>query len=282
MLRKSKSFVVKNNYRVSLLHRSKTSQAKRCMFTNMVIDGIAIKILETRVQMGIAAAKAAAATIQTLLSAQEEINIVFAAAPSQNEFLSALIEEPVDWLRINAFHMDEYIGLAADSSATFAYYLKEHLFSKAPFKSIHYLNGNTGDALSECKKYTTLLNQYPTDIVCMGIGENSHIAFNDPPVADFNDREIVKVVTLDNACRQQQVNDGCFTNLDAVPTHALTLTVPALLNCKHILCIVPGERKAKAVFYTFNSAVSEQYPSTALRTHGNVQMFLDKDSSRLL
>ena len=116
----------------------------------------------------------------------------------------------------------------------------------------------------------------------MGIGENSHIAFNDPPVADFKDSATVKVVLLDADCRQQQVNDGCFPSLKDVPTLALTLTVPALLHCQYIFCMVPGERKAKAVYHTFNSPVTEQYPSTALRTHGNVQMFVDVDSAGML
>jgi glucosamine-6-phosphate deaminase len=124
-----------------------------------------------------------------------------------------------------------------------------------------------------------LLKQLPPDIVCMGIGENNHIAFNDPPVADFNDREMVKVVTLDADCRQQQVNDGCFPSLAAVPEQALTLTIPALVQGRHIICVVPGERKANAVYHTLHSPITEQYPSTILRQHHGVEMFLDRDSS---
>src|SRR5947207_3410224 len=141
------------------------------MITEILIDGITVRIFENRKLMGIAAAKATAATIQMLLTQQDEINIVFAAAPSQNEFLAALQEEAVEWPCINAFHMDEYIGLPANSTATFAYYLQTHLFNKVPFKSVHYLNGYTGDALGECKRYAALLSQFPTHIVCMGIGE---------------------------------------------------------------------------------------------------------------
>ncbi len=247
-----------------------------------VKGGITVNIFDTRAQMGQAAANAVAGTIRGLLALQAEVNMVFAAAPSQNEFLEALVKEDIEWQRINAFHMDEYIGLPAVSNATFAYYLQTHLFNHFHFKAVHFIDGDNTDTLAACKQYTQLLQQHPTDIVCMGIGENAHIAFNDPPVADFNDSEVIKVVALDEACRQQQVNDGCFATINDVPTHALTLTVPALLNCRYMFCMVPGERKAQAVFHTFNSPVNEQYPSTALRTHGNVQMFLDSASSQLI
>jgi len=245
----------------------------------MIKHDITIDIFENRAQMGTAAATATARTINDLLSKQDEVNMVFAAAPSQNEFLAALVQQQVEWKRVNAFHMDEYIGLSAGSPATFGYYLQTHLFGKVTFKAVNYINGN---AENECARYASLLANNPVDIVCMGIGENNHIAFNDPPVADFNDAQTVKIVDLDEPCRQQQVNDGCFPSMAQVPTHAITLTVPALLNCKYIFCIVPGERKAKAVFNTFNSEVNEQYPSTALRKHSSVHLFLDKDSSRLL
>jgi len=247
-----------------------------------IIDGITGQVFDNRAQMGNAAASAVAACIRSLLEAQQEVNVVFAAAPSQNEFLEALIKEDIDWQRINAFHMDEYIGLQAGSTASFAYYLQTHLFNQVHCKAVHFIDGHNADATAACKHYTNLLQQHPIDIVCMGIGENAHIAFNDPPVADFDDQQAIKVVELDEACRRQQVNDGCFATIDDVPTHAFTLTVPALLNCRFIFCMVPGERKAQAVFHTFNSPVSEQYPSTALRTHSDVQMFLDKDSARLV
>jgi glucosamine-6-phosphate deaminase len=229
--------------------------------------------------MGAAAALAAADTIRDLLSMQTVVNIIFAAAPSQNEFLAALSEQPVDWQRINAFHMDEYIGLDSRSSKSFAWYLKEHLFEKVAFNQTYYLNGAAADPGAECERYTALLKQFPAGIVCMGIGENNHIAFNDPSVADFDDPETVKIVALEAECRQQQVNDGCFPSLADVPERALTLTIPALLDSRHIICVVPGERKAKAVYHTLNSPISEEYPSTILRKHPSVQLFLDKDSA---
>jgi len=232
--------------------------------------------------MGAAAARAAADTIRDLLSVQAAVNIIFAAAPSQDEFLAALSEQPVDWQRVNAFHMDEYIGLESRSLQSFAWYLNQQLFEKVAFNQIHYLNGAAADPDAECRRYTALLKQFPADIVCMGIGENNHLAFNDPPVADFNDGETVKIVALDPDCRQQQVNDGCFPSLAAVPERALTLTIPALLDSRHIICVVPGERKARAVYHTLNSPVTEKYPSTILQRHPSVQLFLDADSQSRL
>jgi glucosamine-6-phosphate deaminase len=174
--------------------------------------------------------------------------------------------------------MDEYIGLPENDPRTFASFLKEKIFDKLPFHSVNYLNGNAPDLEAECKRYADLLTQYPTDIICMGIGENGHIAFNDPHVADFNDPLLVKVVSLDAECRQQQVHDKCFDLLNEVPTHAITLTVPALMDSKYIYCMVPGEKKAKAVFNTLNAEINEKCPATILRRHENAMLFIDKDS----
>jgi len=246
------------------------------------ITHIKVNVFADRVQMGAAAALTTADIIRHLLASQPVVNMIFAAAPSQNEFLAALSGQPIEWPRINAFHMDEYIGLDEHSPQSFARYLKEHLFDKTPFRSIHFLQGDAEDPAAECRRYATLLKQLPPDIVCMGIGENNHIAFNDPPVADFHDPETVKIVELDADCRQQQVNDECFPSLAAVPEKALTLTISALMHCRHIICVVPGERKANAVYHTLHSPISEQYPSTILRQHCGVEMFLDKDSSKNL
>lgn len=232
--------------------------------------------------MGESAATAVAAKIKSLLTIQPEVNIIFAAAPSQNEFLAAFIANDMEWNRINAFHMDEYIGLNPDAPQAFGNFLKDRIFSRLPFKSINYLSGNAVDIDEECERYQTLLAQYPPDIVCLGIGENGHLAFNDPPVADFNDPKPVKQVELDLACRQQQVNDGCFDSIDDVPTHALTLTIPALLSAAYLSAVVPGPTKAQAVYNTLYQPVTELYPSTILRTHGGAVLYLDKDSSALL
>lgn len=241
------------------------------------------EIYDNRQLMGASAAKQAAARIRSLLAEQEHVNIIFAAAPSQNEFLAALTQEPdIDWKRVNAFHMDEYVGLNDAAPQRFGKFLEERIFGKLPFSVVHYIHGNAASADEECKRYAALLEQHRPDVVCMGIGENSHIAFNDPHVADFADPVLVKKVTLDEACRQQQVNDECFATLEQVPEHALTLTIPALMRGRYIFCMVPGPTKAQAVMHTLQSGITEIYPATILRTHQNAVLYLDKDSASLL
>ena len=242
-------------------------------------DSLQVYMYENRTAMGVAAAKMAAGKIRQLLQEKETVNIVFAAAPSQNEFLAALLQEPVEWNRIHAFHMDEYLGMATGSPQQFGLFLNERVFSKVTFKEVHYLNGQTNNPEEECARYRALLEGHPTDIVFMGIGENSHLAFNDPHVADFNDPHLVKVVDLDDACRQQQVNDGAFANTSEVPAYAFTLTIPALMRATNIYCMVPGKMKQQAVKHTLQDPVSEKYPSTILRTHPNAILFLDEDSA---
>lgn len=246
-------------------------------------DSLRIKIFASREELGLEAAKDAGDKIKELLNNKECINIIFAAAPSQNEFLENLIkQENIEWERINAFHMDEYIGLTPTAPQGFGNFLKERIFSRKPFRSVNYLNGQCESKDEECARYAQLLATNPVDIVCMGIGENGHIAFNDPHVADFNDKALVKVVELDERCRQQQVNDGCFESIDQVPTHALTLTVPALLKARFIYCMVPRMTKAQAVKNTIEQEVSERYPSTILRSHTAAILYLDKNSASKL
>ncbi|MCX6337450.1 MAG: glucosamine-6-phosphate deaminase [Bacteroidetes bacterium] len=238
-----------------------------------------VQVYQTRAEMGSAAAELLKDKINELLTTQPYLNIIFAAAPSQNEFLAALIKLEIDWSRINAFHMDEYVGLDAAASQGFGNFLKQRLFNLVPFHSVHLINGNAADILEECARYENLLLEYAPDIVCMGIGENGHLAFNDPPVADFNDPVGVKMVELEAPCRQQQVNDGCFETIEQVPTHALTLTIPTLLKGRFIFCVVPGATKAVAVFNTLKQHISEEFPSTILRTHSNAILFLDVQSA---
>lgn len=240
-----------------------------------------IIIADTRDEMGKLAAEKFVKEATRLLQLKDAINVIFAAAPSQHEFLAHLCATGFDWSRINAFHMDEYIGLREDAPQRFGLFLKMHLFDKVAFRSVHYIDGNAADSEAACESYTKLLEAYPVDIVCMGIGENGHLAFNDPPVADFNDPYLVKVVALDEACRQQQVNDGCFEKLAQVPTHAITLTIPMLLRAAYIGCVVPGERKAKAVYNTLHQEMIPAYPSTILRSHGCTSLFVDKASYNL-
>lgn len=242
-------------------------------------DKLKVRIYETREQMGADAASMAAGHIRTLLQQKESVNIIFAAAASQNEFLAALIKEDVDWGRVNAFHMDEYIGLDENAPQLFRVFLKERIFDRVPFQNVYLLNGSAPDIKAECKRYSALLEANPVDITCMGIGENAHLAFNDPHVADFDDPYDVKVVDLDEACKQQQVNEGCFDKTGSVPGDALTLTIPALLKAPYILCMVPGATKAQAVYHTLVSPVSEQYPSTIIRKHPNTYLFLERESA---
>ena len=246
-------------------------------------DNLKVNVYSSRDEMGRAAAADVKAAILRALSEKETINMIFAAAPSQNEVLAALAgDREIPWNRVNAFHMDEYIGLPADAPQGFGNFLKEHIFGLADFKSVSYIDISATDAEKECERYAALLAENPTDIVVMGIGENGHIAFNDPPVADFNDKKMVKPVVLDEICRNQQVNDGCFAKIDDVPKMAITLTVPTLFAGDYLFCIVPAATKAKAVRDTLCGEIGEACPATVLRRHENAVLYLDGDSSSLL
>lgn len=239
-----------------------------------------VAVYDSRAEMGAAAARAVVDRAITILKEKPEVNMVFASAPSQNEFLAELLTSPdMPWERVNAFHMDEYIGLYADAPQGFGNFIRDRLWGRVKLRSANYINGNAADLSAECARYTALLKQFPTDIVCFGIGENGHLAFNDPDVADFKDPQLVKTVELDGLCRRQQVNDGCFRSLGEVPTHALTLTIPALLAGNRLYGIVPGKSKADAVYNTVNGCIGERRPATILRTHPNSRLFTDLDSA---
>lgn len=244
----------------------------------MTVDQLRVKVYPTRAEMGAAAGMEVADQIKALQAKQANIRMIFAAAPSQNETLATLAQaNEIDWSRITAFHMDEYIGLPADAPQRFGRYLREHLFDLVKPGVVHLID--SGNAIeAECLRYGELLREGPIDVVCLGIGENGHIAFNDPPVADFNDPRIIKAVNLDDACRQQQVNDGCFSNFAAVPTHAVTLTIPALMSGRHLFCSVPGMTKRGAVARTLNGPISPECPSTILRRHADCTLYVDADS----
>ena len=249
----------------------------------MQVDKLRVEIYENRTLMGEAAARDIKAKIAQLLSEKAEINMIFAAAPSQNDVLKALMEDKeIEWHRVNAYHMDEYIGLDKDAPQGFGNFLKAHIFGLVPFKSVNYIDITATDPEAEAARYGALLDANPTDIVVMGIGENGHIAFNDPPVADFKDEKTVKPVQLDEVCRQQQVNDGCFASIDKVPTHAMTLTVPTLVRAPYLFCIVPAPTKANAVYETLNGSIDEHCPASILRLQDNAVLYLDNESSKLL
>lgn len=242
-----------------------------------------IRIFSTRAEMGYTASAHIAGRIDKLLKDKECVNMIFAAAPSQNEVLEGLVNNRnIRWDRVNAFHMDEYIGIGADAPQRFGNFLKDRIFGKVNFRSVNYIDAEAGNADEACKRYASLLDRYPPDIVVLGIGENGHIAFNDPHVALFNDPKKVKCVGLDEKCRAQQVNDGCFKRLEDVPKYAVTLTIPALLSSAYMFCVVPAMTKAQAVERTVNGPVSEACPASILRTHNNVILYLDKDSASLL
>ena len=248
----------------------------------MKVDKLQVEIYENRTLMGEAAAKAIKSKIAELLSTKPQINMIFAAAPSQNDVLKALVEDSsIEWNRVNAYHMDEYIGLDKDAPQGFGNFLRRAIFDRVPFRSVHYLNGEI-EPKKACEEYATLLTENPVDVVFMGIGENGHIAFNDPHVANFADSQRVKIVDLDEKCRQQQVNDGCFATLDEVPTHAITLTIPTLCQAKRLFCVVPAATKAWAVNQTINGEITEQCPASIMRRHQNATLYIDNHSSELL
>lgn len=242
-----------------------------------------VNVYDTRKEMGVNAAKDCAECIKEMLGHKDELNMIFAAAPSQNEFLEALAaDKSIDFSRINAFHMDEYIGLRKGAPQGFGEFLRTRIFGLVGFKSVNYINASAADAEAECERYGKLLKEYQADIVCMGIGENGHIAFNDPHVAEFDDKKIVKVVELDEVCRMQQVNDGCFATIDDVPKKAVTLTIPTLAAAQHHFCIVPAKTKAEAVKRTIKGEITEKCPATILRLCGDARVYLDGDSSEFV
>jgi glucosamine-6-phosphate deaminase len=248
------------------------------------VDRLNVKIYPDRAALGEAAGLAAAARIRAMQLEKTFLNLLFAAAPSQQETLEALRDEPgVDWSRIDAFHLDEYLGLPAGAPQSFGRWLRDRLFDRLPFHRVHYLDGAAADAQAECERYARLLQEQPIDLAFLGIGENGHLAFNDPGVADFRDPLRVKVVEkLDGACRQQQVNDGQFRVLAEVPTRAITVTIPALFSARGALVAVPGSRKAEIVRRTLRGPVDASCPATVLRGHANACLFLDLDSAALL
>ncbi len=237
-------------------------------------DHLTVRIYDNRTELGRAAGQAVAGRLRELLRTKD-VSVVFASAPSQDEFLAEL-------RRVTAFHLDEYIGLKPSAPQAFAQFLRDRLLDHVRPGKFHPLDGLAADLDAECRRYEALLRASPPDIACLGIGENGHLAFNDPPIADFNDPSWVKVVDLDPTSRRQQVNDGCFRTLDEVPTQALTLTLPAIFAAQSIYCMVPGERKADAVYQALAGPISTACPASGLRRHSSVNLFLDADSAHRL
>lgn len=236
--------------------------------------------------MGKAAAEFVHGEIVRLVSEKGAARMIMACAPSQNDYYESLVPlaraDAEIWRKVHVFHMDDYIGLTAEHPASFRYYLQQHFLNHVPVASFHPLHAEADDPEAEAKRYSALLAEAPVDVISMGIGENGHIAFNDPPVADFDDKDLVKIVELDPVCRQQQVNDGCFAGLDDVPKHALSLTLPVFARAGLLACIVPTVRKARAVRDTLFAEIGPACPATLLRRHPNARLFLDRDAASLL
>lgn len=246
-------------------------------------DQLNVYVYASRAEMGLAAAACVAAEIRRLIDEKGRAAAIFASAPSQNEFLAALATAPgIDWRLVKGFHLDEYLGMTEDASQSFRRFLIERLVSRVPLGEFHGLEGESADAAEACARYARLLAADPPDFAVLGIGENGHLAFIDPPFCDFNDPATVKRVELDEVCRNQQVNDGAFASLDEVPRYALSLTIPAIMSRPRLFAIVPGPAKRQAVRDTIEGPVETSCPASILRRHPDAHLFIDRDSASLL
>ncbi len=246
-------------------------------------DQLSVRVFATPEELALAAALAAQRCLQEAIVAKGSAAIIFACATSQMKFLEALAKlAGIDWSRITVFHMDEYLGISSEHQASFRRFLRERVIQYVRPRICYYLEGDALLPLDECERYTQLLKQQTIDLCCLGIGENGHIAFNDPDVANFHDPRMVKLVKLDVKCRQQQVGEGFFPHLPAVPQYAMTLTIPALCAAQRMLCIVPDQRKAQAVKDTLQKPVSTACPASILRQQSHATLFLDASSASLL
>lgn len=244
------------------------------------IDQLPITIYQTNEELGHAAAVEAAQVIQRALHERGVANIILATGNSQLTFLATLrADTNIAWQNVNVFHMDEYIGIDPNHPASFPKFLREHFLNSVSVKAFYPVKGKVGEIESTCAEYARLLRANPVDVCACGYGENGHLAFNDPPFADFNDPVWVKPIKLAEASRRQQVGEGHFENLEKVPTHAITLTIPALLAAQRVLCIVPEARKADAVYRALKMPVGENCPGSILRQTPRAHLFLDRDSA---
>lgn len=242
-------------------------------------DQLQVRIFNDKAEMGDASADFVSWHLQEAIKKNGHANMILATGTSQYPFLEALKKKHVHWQKITVFHLDEYLGIPDQHSASFRKYLKERILDFVQPGQIYFLNGDAPDIEAVLRNYEVLLKSNPVDIACIGIGENGHIAFNDPPVADFDDPHWVKVVHLDEACRKQQFGEGWFPTLDDVPQEALSLTIPAIMKSKAISCVVPDERKATAVYHTLYGKISTTCPASVLRRHPDAVLFLDKASA---
>ena len=225
--------------------------------------------------MGVAAADYVEGKLFEAIEKRGVANLILGTGASQYPLHDELLKREIDWKKINLFHLDEYIGIDNRHPASFRRFLRERIAEKVSPKSVFYINGDTADTDTEIRHYEVLLKNNPVDVACIGIGENGHIAFNDPGIADFDDPVLLKVVELDDACRRQQVGEGWFPDISDVPEKAITLTVTAILNCRSICCTVPDSRKSEAVLKTLTGDISNECPASVLRRHNDAVLFLD-------
>ena len=246
-------------------------------------DDLLVSIYLTNQEMGMAAAEEAAAMIRKAILDNGHANIIIATGNSQLTFLDALSsKEDVDWSRINVFHMDEYVGIPADHPASFPLFLHRHIIDKVKPANFYPIIGQTKDLRETCRRYEQMLRENPADLCVLGIGENGHLAFNDPPLARFDDPKWVHVVRLADSCKRQQVGEGHFRSIEDVPAEAISLTIPALLAAKRVLAIVPEERKAAIIAQTLTGPISPLCPASILRRTAHAHLYLDADSGARL
>lgn len=247
------------------------------------VDALPVRVYANRQDLSAAAASEVNSYLRGILERQDETAVILATGNSQIEFLKRLVAlGGIDWSRVTLFHMDEYLGISADHKASFRRYMRERVESLVHPRAFHYLEGNAAEPIAECDRYAALLQARPIDLCCLGVGENGHLAFNDPPVANFDDARAVKLVKLDLACKQQQVSEGHFPDLDAVPAYALTLTIPTLCSARKMICLSPETRKAKAIKAALHGPVTTACPASVLRRQPHATLLLDSDSAALL
>jgi glucosamine-6-phosphate deaminase len=253
------------------------------MSLHRTFGALDVRIFETPSDLAAAAAGDAAAALRTAIDERGAAHVMLATGNSQLAFLDELVRrDGIDWSRVTAFHMDEYVGVSAEHPASFERYMRERVAARVPELTFNYLSGDSGDPELAAERYEAMLRTHPLDLCCCGVGENGHLAFNDPSVADFDDERDVKIVALEQASRRQQVGEGHFTDVDAVPTHAITVTIPALLRAKRVLAIVPERRKAVAVRDALLGPISTACPASKLRDTPHATLYLDADSASLL
>ena len=243
-------------------------------------DLLLISIYPTNKDMGMAAAEEAADIMRQAIQARGKANIILATGNSQLSFLEALSAyQDLDWSCVNIFHMDEYVGIPANHPASFPLFLHLHIIDKVKPKRFYPIVGQTGNPEETCRRYEQLLRQNPADLCVLGIGENGHLAFNDPPLARFDEPKWVQIVTLAESCKRQQVGEGHFQSTEDVPSQAISLSIPALLAARRVLAIVPESRKADIVVQTLNSPISPLIPASILRQTSHAHLYLDPDSA---